>query len=73
MRGVLTVLQIAFAVLLSLVVLLQSKGVGLSETFGGGDGNFYSTKRGIDKFLHIATILLTVLLSLNTLAFAFVA
>lgn len=71
MKTALIVLQIVFAVLLSLSILLQSKGVGLSETFGG-TGNTYTTKRGAEKALFYATIVLSVLLILNTLAFAFV-
>lgn len=72
MKTVLIILQIVFAVLLSLSILLQSKGVGLSETFGG-TGNVYSTKRGAEKVLFYATVVLSVLLVLNTLAFAFVS
>jgi len=71
MKTLLIVLQIVFAVTLALSILLQSKGVGLSETFGGS-GNVYSTKRGAEKILFVATIVLSVLLVLNTLAFAFV-
>ncbi|PIV90899.1 preprotein translocase subunit SecG [Candidatus Gracilibacteria bacterium CG17_big_fil_post_rev_8_21_14_2_50_48_13] len=71
MKTLLIVLQIVFAVTLAVSILLQSKGVGLSETFGGS-GNVYSTKRGAEKFLFLATIVLAVLLVLNTLAFAFV-
>lgn len=63
--------QIIFAILLSILILMQNKGTGLSETFGG-ESNVYTTKRGAEKFLHIATIVLGVLLVLNTLAFAFV-
>lgn len=72
MKTVLIVLQIVFAVLLSLSILLQSKGAGLSETFGG-TSNVYTTKRGAEKVLFAGTIVLSVLLVLNTLAFAFVS
>lgn len=71
MKTTLIILQIVFAILLSLSILMQSKGVGLSETFGG-TGNTYTTKRGAEKALFYATIVLSVLLVLNTLAFAFV-
>lgn len=48
-------LQIALSLLLVTIILLQQKGVGLSGVFGG-TSNIYSTKRGIDKILHYATI-----------------
>jgi len=69
MKTVLITIQIAVSLLLILSILLQNKGVGLSETFGG-EGNVYSTKRGAEKFLYYASIALSVLLVLNTLAFA---
>lgn len=42
-------------ILLSLVILMQSKGSGLGAAFGGG-GEFYSTKRGAEDILYKATI-----------------
>ncbi len=47
--------QLAFGLLLTLIILLQQKGSGLSGIFGGSS-NIYSTKRGIDKILHYTTI-----------------
>ncbi|MFN7160277.1 MAG: preprotein translocase subunit SecG [Candidatus Gracilibacteria bacterium] len=71
MKTVLVVAQIVISLLLCVSILMQSKGVGLSETFGG-DGNVYSTKRGAEKFLFIATVILAVLLVVNSLLFAFI-
>lgn len=71
MKTLLLTLQITLSILLCIAILMQSKGAGLSETFGG-DGNVYSTKRGAEKFLSISTVVLGILLLLNTLAFAFV-
>lgn len=47
------------AVLLIIVILLQSRASGLSATFGGS--SFVSVKRGPEKFLARATIVLAVL------------
>jgi len=52
---ILNTLQIVLSALLVVLILLQQKGGGLSGVFGGSS-NFYSTKRGVDKFLHYATI-----------------
>jgi preprotein translocase subunit SecG len=57
---ILNIIQIIIAVILMLVILLQHRGSGLSSAFGG-EGNIYRTKRGLEKSLHIATIVLAVL------------
>jgi protein translocase SecG subunit len=57
MRTAITVAQIAVSVLLIAAVLLQQQGAGLSATFGG-DGNAFRTKRGLEKGLFYATIVL---------------
>ncbi len=56
------ILQIVLSVFLVISILMQSKGMGLSETFGGrGAGNLYSSKRGIEKLLSIITIISSIL------------
>lgn len=56
----LQIAQIIIAALLMLAILSQSRGAGLSGVFGGA-GNIYRTKRGVEKKLFIATIILAVL------------
>ena len=72
MKTILFVTQILFSVLLVLSVLSQQKGTGLSATFGGTGGGFHTSKRGAEKVLHIATIVLAVLFVLNSITFLFV-
>lgn len=60
MNQTLGAIQIIISVLLIISILLQNRGAGLSETFGGS-GNVYQTKRGFEKFLFIATIILAIL------------
>ncbi|MBI5753821.1 preprotein translocase subunit SecG [Candidatus Peregrinibacteria bacterium] len=71
MKTILIVTQVAVSILLSLVILAQQRGTGLSATFGGG-GGFYTSKRGIEKFLSVATVILAVLFVANSIAFLFV-
>ena len=71
MRNYLIVFQIVVSILLILTVLMQEKGAGLSATFGGG-GEFFRSKRGIDKAMFILTIVLSVLFIGTSLAFIFV-
>jgi len=54
---VLNVLIILVSVLLVAVILLQTQGSGLSATFGGG-GEFYRSKRSVEKLLIWVTIIL---------------
>ena len=56
----LNILQIIIAVALMIVILMQNKGGGLSGIFGGG-GEVFQTKRGIEKKLFYATIVLSIL------------
>ena len=55
----LTYIQIAVSTLLIIAILLQQRGGGLSSTFGGGMME-YSTKRGAEKIIFYATIVLAV-------------
>ncbi len=63
MKTVLTFAQIIVSVLLAASILLQSRGADAGSIFGGGsgDGNVYTTKRGIERVLFITTIVLAVL------------
>ncbi|OGY42545.1 MAG: preprotein translocase subunit SecG [Candidatus Buchananbacteria bacterium RBG_13_36_9] len=54
---ILTIIQIVVCVLLITAILLQQRGSGLSAAFGGA-GTIYRTKRGLEKSLHIFTIIL---------------
>lgn len=60
MKTALNIIQIIVSIMLIATVLLQQKGVGLGSAFGGSS-NIYSTKRGVDKVLFRATIVLSVL------------
>lgn len=56
----LTYIQIGLAILVSAAILLQQRGTGLSSMFGGSSLE-YSTKRGAEKIIFYATIVLVVL------------
>mgnify|MGYP001578265844 CR=1 FL=1 len=55
----LDLVQVILSLLLIVTVLLQGKGTGLSAIFGG-EGNVFRTKRGFEKILFYATIVLAV-------------
>ena len=63
--------QAVISILLILSILVQNRSSGLSSTFGGS-GVIRVTKRGAEKVLYQATIILAVLFVLSSLAFIFV-
>lgn len=71
MQTFLTATQIIISILLILTVLLQNRDGGLSAVMGSTE-SFQSTRRGAEKFLHQATILLATLFLLNALAFVLI-
>ncbi len=72
MQGLLSVLpwvQVALSVLLVATILLQQNEAGLGAAFGSDSGsgpNF--RKRGIEKVMFIATIVIAILFALSALA-----
>lgn len=55
-----TLIQTILAVLLIAAILIQQRGTGLSGAFGG-EGSFYATRRGAERFIFIGTIIIAVL------------
>lgn len=71
MKTVVYVLQTVVAVLLITSVLIQSRGSGLGLAFGGSSV-VYRTKRGAEKILFRATIVLVILFMLLSVAHIFI-
>ncbi len=61
-KAILPIIQIVLAVLLSVSVLLQQSEAGVGGAFGGSDSvSTWRTRRGFEKFLFVATIILSIL------------
>lgn len=71
MYNILRISLIIVSILLVVSILAQARGAGLSATFGG-EGSFSHVKRGPEKVLFIATIVLSVLFFGIALAMPFV-
>lgn len=56
----LIILEIVVSIFLIGLILLQAKGTGL----GGNSGENYSSRRGVEKFVFIGTIVLAALFAL---------
>lgn len=65
---ILSYVQIGLGVLMIIGVLMQQKGSGLSSAIGGGSGMEYSTKRGAEKFIFQATIVISILFLATSIA-----
>ncbi len=66
MKEVLVLFQIIISGLLLVAILLQAKGTGLGRAWGGG-GEFYRSKRGAEKVLLVATVVLVCLFLISSL------
>jgi preprotein translocase subunit SecG len=59
--------QIGVSILLIGVILLQQRGTGGLGSSFGGSSQFYRSKRGFEKILFLATIILAFMFSLTAI------
>jgi len=64
---IINLIEIIVAILLTICILLQNRGAGLSSAFGGDFGGYYS-KRGFEKFLVYFSIGLAVIFIILAIA-----
>jgi len=67
MHTALNIIQIVISVLLIVVILFQVKGGGIGGIFGQAE-SVYRTKRGVERWLFWATIILSALFIILALA-----
>jgi len=68
MEQILPIVQIVLSVILIGLILMQQSDAGLGSAFGGGDGGGGGhTRRGAEKTLFNATILVAILFPLSAL------
>lgn len=60
--------QIVLSVLLVITITLQQTSAGAGGAFGGSDSSINYTRRGFEKILFRATIILAILFALSTFA-----
>ena len=63
----LSIIQIIISALLIGAILLRARGSGLSSVFGG-ESTFYHTRRGMEKIIFWATIILAILFVITGIA-----
>lgn len=69
MNTVFFIVQIILGLLLTALVIMQSKNLGTSAMFGGS-GSFATTRRGFEKTLFNLTVVVSVLFFLVAIASA---
>ena len=60
------IIEIVVAAALIGLILLQMQGSGLSSAFGGS-GEFYRSKRSIEKLLMWATVVASIIFAINSM------
>lgn len=67
MNSILQIATVVSAVLMVLFILLQARGASLGAGFGSS-GELFTTRRGTDKSLYEATIVMAIVFVLSLLA-----
>jgi preprotein translocase subunit SecG len=60
MNDIFQIITIGSAALMTLMILLQTRGASLGAGFGGS-GELFTARRGVDKTMHQITIILAIL------------
>lgn len=60
MKTFFLILNIILSLTIVFLILLQGRGAGLGSAWGGG-GEFYQTRRGIERFTFVLTIVFILL------------
>lgn len=56
----LSIAQLVLSIVLIILILLQERESGLSGAFGGSQAGAYQTRRGFERLIFIATIVIAV-------------
>jgi len=62
-----SIAQIIISIILIVLILLQERSSGLSGVFGGSESSYYQTRRGFEKIIFIATVVLTAIFAILSL------
>lgn len=71
---ILSIIQLATALILIALVLVQERGGGMGETFGGSDSSgAFSQRRGLEKVIFVSTVTGLILFAVTSLLVLFVS
>ncbi len=60
MNDIFQIITIVSGVLMTVLILLQTRGASLGAGFGGS-GELFTARRGVDKTMHQVTIILAII------------
>lgn len=63
MKNVFLILNIILSIIVVILILIQGRGAGLGSAWGGG-GEFFQTRRGIEKLTLRLTVILIILFAI---------
>lgn len=66
MKNILLIIQIVVSISMIILILIQAKGVGLGRAWGGG-GEFYKSRRGVEKVVFNLTLILSALFLISSI------
>lgn len=66
MGNLIFIIQILVSIILIALIVLQAKGVGLGRAWGGS-GDFYKSRRGVEKIVFNLTIILVVVFLITSI------
>ena len=65
MRDIFLIITIILSIIITALILLQGRGAGLGSAWGGG-GEFYQTRRGVEKItLRLTVIFIVIFLAVS--------
>ncbi len=67
LHKIISIVQVITSFALIILIMIQQKGGGLSGFLGGASGGNYMKKRGMEKTLHVFTILFMFLFILSSI------
>ena len=59
MKDIFQIITVVSMVLMTILILLQTRGASLGAGFGGS-GELFTARRGVDKTMHQVTIILAI-------------
>ncbi len=71
MKNILLFVNIILSAIIVVLILIQGRGAGLGSAWGGG-GEFYQTRRGVEKFTMRLTVIFIVIFFLVSVVNLFV-
>lgn len=71
MKNIFLIINIVVSIVIVILILIQGKGAGLGSAWGGG-GEFYQTRRGVEKVTLKLTVILVVLFAVISVANFFI-